>query len=312
MKAINYFLFISLIAFSFSCKKHKESNVTKKIKVCNNSFLAVKSVSVTLVNVSASGEDINTYTLPSGFFGYNKNENCVYSIRFKDTTGEIYLYRFGLENKKLDTLTAISPTEFFEPNTGWNFVYNDVVNKFYASYFNYYHHSYFFGTDEVSISGNTFTYNHPHLPIRPLSVQCINEWNGDVYFDHGTTFSPLTNTVRQIPINLELNNVAFNPNDSMLYGILYESNSTAYRSFPTKLYKLNPNTGDTKLITTLPVPAFDQVYCSTFDVCNNQYVMQAGDSNAKINMYWIDVKTGSISKIVPSKEAYTALIYTPE
>jgi len=301
MKAVNYILFISLVAFSLSCKK---KDIV--VKACNNSFLASKIVpgdSLELISVNVWGKKATTYPLPSRFFGFNKNENCVYSIRFKDTTGEIHLYRLDLESKKIDTLTAINTPEPFESYIQWGFFYNDVVKKFYLSYFFYYYHSYMFGTREVSISGKTFTYDDTHLPAnRPLSFLSVNEFNGDVYLDQGATFSPTTNTVRQTPVDLALSYIIFNPNDTMLYGISFQSS-------PTKLYKLNPNTGDTTLITTLP-SSFDRIYCTTFDACNNQFVMQAGDSNP--SLYWINVKNGSIAKIAPTKEIYTNLTYIPE
>lgn len=313
------YLFLSCVAaFCFGCKKKSDQPaqpVPKVSKICNNSFVAWKILpgdSLVLVEVDSSGKSsAGPYPhVKKASMCYNRNDQCIYSMQGDSNSGKLYLYRFNIKSKKTDIMSSTNAPNIKNTRASWTLKYNNTSNKFYFSYFIdawLLNHSYHWGVNEVSVVDTTFTLLELNAPsdlrAKPMLLTAIDEQNGDIYLDQARVkYSLATNTVKELQVGLTLDEMQFNPNDGMFYGISYSDSIT--------FSKFDPNTGTKSFISALSPSFISGDISATLDPCNNQYIIQSASPN--VNITFIDITDGSVSRKISVPETYTGLMYIPQ
>ncbi len=299
MKTANFVFYLLIATVGFSCKKPKEN------KVCNTSYLAWYwdlNDSLILNELNASGVSIsNGLFLPVQFnpdLIYDKNDKCFYCIQSNYLTHDLFLYRFDVKNKKTDIITYSGQPFIQNRPTDWSLAYNGFKDKFYLQYYDLNKHNELDAGYEVTISGNTFTLDEftqlrqYHFSYAPY----IDELTGAMYFSTPFLIYP-SNTVP--PIDPALYKPVFNTNDGMMYGI------GPITPDQDGLWKFDTQKGIRTLVG--PIAFTGHIGYTTFDACNNQYIIQFYDS-----VLCIDAKNASIVKRYKTDKEYSHLTYIPK
>lgn len=55
----------------------------------------------------------------------------------------------------------------------------------------------------------------------------------------------------------------------------------------------------------------DSLTGTTFDVCNNQYIIYKNWNNV-VNIYWVDIASGKVAKQLTTQGNYSGLMHIPQ
>ena len=120
------------------------------------------------------------------------------------------------------------------------------------------------------------------LPAYIISITC-NQQNGDIYLLSQETNTQLYKYANGTLTNIQLSNVrdhslqglCYNRSDNMLYATL----TVNYDTRITSIVSINPITGYVSLLRDMPVRLAIDVFSTTLDECNNNYILTGLDLN---------------------------------
>lgn len=124
------------------------------------------------------------------------------------------------------------------------------------------------------------------LPAYIISITC-NQQNGDIYLLSQETNTQLHKYANGILTDIELSNVrdhslqglCYNRIDNMLYATLTANNGIR----TTTIASINPISGYVSLLRDMPVRLGIDIFSTTLDECNNNYILTGLDLNERQN-----------------------------
>ncbi len=294
--------------FSSSCHKNKG-------KTCVGSFIAFTQLSSggasgatqTFASIDANtGEQVNNYQLTfvvnsshgKGVYDAVNNAYYLYTRQLPHTGGDtIFLQRTDFSSRH----HLQYPSLICDTLIGWqqfDLLLNSASNKLYflsrgGVQNKIYEISFAPGFSEKLI----FTAD---TLITTITAPVVDEATGAIYFfskPYLKKVDPSTGILSTVATYTDVvpSELQYNSNDGMFYGV------NVYAP-PYKFIRIAPKDGSVARLSEMNY--FYVGMHHTFDVCNNRYIMDGGNS-----IYWLDPSNGNVTKQVDIPWPFGKLTY---